>query len=398
MEKIYVEEKSQIKQTSKFSVMLSFCVAIFAMFSIAVFGIANIQGNGISYAASPTGEDLTFYKWENPGQMNVFVDARVNGSIVYSVPLYYSDVNHTNPVFCVERNNPNTQTGTTYTKNSEIDDYGLLYLLNNSFANGVRVLDGNDDDAFESFITQTAIWLYLYEKGDSQNTFTAEEIADLKRANELSYVIPGQIQETTYPLSAGTSVYDVVKALVDDARTASSERKLNVSKASDEFVKSEDGTVYRTSLITVSGSNLINYSVELTLNNGTGSTDGINLIDENGQTLQKTDIPVGTKFYVTIPADMVTTTEQSLRISVTGKFNYLTGNYYVAPSNGDPYQKIVSVTGTTRNDSAYIDYVFVGAPDTGMNKAQTVYFVGLIVLLCGIGIVYANAKPVEVQQ
>ena len=35
------------------------------------------------------------------------------------------------------------------------------------------------------------------------------------------------------------------------------------------------------------------------------------------------------------------------------------------------------------------------SPDTGMTTAQTIYFIGLIVLLCGVGIIYANAKPVE---
>ena len=40
----------------------------------------------------------------------------------------------------------------------------------------------------------------------------------------------------------------------------------------------------------------------------------------------------------------------------------------------------------------------VGSPDTGMNAAQTIYFIGLIVLLCGLGIVYANTKPVESKQ
>ena len=32
-------------------------------------------------------------------------------------------------------------------------------------------------------------------------------------------------------------------------------------------------------------------------------------------------------------------------------------------------------------------------PDTGMGIAQTIYFMGLILLLSGVGIVYANAKP-----
>ena len=33
-----------------------------------------------------------------------------------------------------------------------------------------------------------------------------------------------------------------------------------------------------------------------------------------------------------------------------------------------------------------------------MSAAQTIYFIGLIVLLCGVGIVYANAKPIENNQ
>ena len=37
----------------------------------------------------------------------------------------------------------------------------------------------------------------------------------------------------------------------------------------------------------------------------------------------------------------------------------------------------------------------VGSPDTAMSSVQTIYFIGLVVLLCGIGIIYANAKPVE---
>ena len=47
-------------------------------------------------------------------------------------------------------------------------------------------------------------------------------------------------------------------------------------------------------------------------------------------------------------------------------------------------------------DQAGVELVF--APDTGMNTTQTIYFIGLIVLLCGVGIVYANAKPVQVKQ
>ena len=41
-----------------------------------------------------------------------------------------------------------------------------------------------------------------------------------------------------------------------------------------------------------------------------------------------------------------------------------------------------------------IDYT-PDIPDTGISAAQTVYFIGLIVLLSGVGIIYANVKPTE---
>ena len=59
---------------------------------------------------------------------------------------------------------------------------------------------------------------------------------------------------------------------------------------------------------------------------------------------------------------------------------------------------VVTVTGDTMDVSGGLSIEIVGAPDTGMNTAQTIYFIGLIVLLCGVGIVYANAKPVDARQ
>ena len=74
----------------------------------------------------------------------------------------------------------------------------------------------------------------------------------------------------------------------------------------------------------------------------------------------------------------------------------MAGNYYTA-QNGD-FQKVVTVTGTTTDVSAGAPFQIIPTPQTGMNIAQTIYFIGLIVLLCGVGIVYANAKPVESKQ
>ena len=45
-----------------FSIVLSFAVAIFAIFSTATVGVVSIQENGVSYAApiGTTGESFTF--------------------------------------------------------------------------------------------------------------------------------------------------------------------------------------------------------------------------------------------------------------------------------------------------------------------------------------------------
>ena len=60
------------------------------------------------------------------------------------------------------------------------------------------------------------------------------------------------------------------------------------------------------------------------------------------------------------------------------------------------YQKITDVKimndVITKPLSFKLDYT-PEVPDTGMNTAQTIYFIGLIVLLSGVGIIYANAKP-----
>ena len=70
------------------------------------------------------------------------------------------------------------------------------------------------------------------------------------------------------------------------------------------------------------------------------------------------------------------------------------GTYYVS----DERQKVVTVTGATKDVSSGTEVEFIGTPNTGMNAAQTIYFIGLIILLCGVGIVYANARPVKSKQ
>ena len=64
-------------------------------------------------------------------------------------------------------------------------------------------------------------------------------------------------------------------------------------------------------------------------------------------------------------------------------------------------QKVAFVGTVTQHISKGIVIPFdidVTTEDTGITAAQSVYFIGLIILLAGVGIIYANIKPREVRE
>ena len=129
-----------------------------------------------------------------------------------------------------------------------------------------------------------------------------------------------------------------------------------------------------------------------TENNVKDVENNAKVVDENGAEITALNgLAKGTKFYIRIPADQVSSDTKTLTVEVVGHFDSVVGNYYIA----DGLQKVVTASNTVVVINASDSIDVVGAPNTGMSTAQTIYFIGLIVLLCGVGIVYANAKPAE---
>jgi len=398
MEKIYMEEsRKQRSSLFDFSVVLSFIVAIFGIFSIALVGVVSTQKNGlISYAAPLTSDTFNFVKGGNgTGVITSFTSSGQTGP--FNVEKYYADTAKTISVFCVEHM-ADTQNGPTYNKGAVIDDYGLLYLLNHTSANsGVTVTEYNNS-SLETYITQVAIWMYLYEKekkangsvsSTSMNYISDTDIANIKSAVRISDIDDSNMD---FSLADGT-IYDTyIKPLVDSALSATNYVSVSVSAASDNISKTDDENYYQSDVITVNGnpsSAMSSFDVSVE------GIDGLIVINENGETISSLkNLAPGTKFRIRVPAEKVTETAQNAKISVTGHFNSLTGNYYT----NDGLQKVVTVTGSTIDAKSGTEIEFVGVPDTGMNGIQTIYFIGLVVLLCGVGIVYANAKPVKNNQ
>ena len=116
-----MEENKNRKSVIDGSVVLSFVVAAFAIFSLVAVGF-----NQISYAAvphSPTEDTFTFYATGE--KISVSVDGT---PVNYNVPLYYSDSSKNNTIFCVEHN-ADVLDQTVYNKKEKIPRFSLFKKL-----------------------------------------------------------------------------------------------------------------------------------------------------------------------------------------------------------------------------------------------------------------------------
>lgn len=131
--------------------------------------------------------------------------------------------------------------GKTYNKVSETSDLGLAYIVNQGY---------NNSNETDYFITQSAVWLYLDDKGamqkDTTGTVDAIRSAVYSSANN------------------NNSVAVKIRNLVANAKKAAKEEEpyLNIKTDSVTFELPEDGEYYISDLIAVD-TNLSSYDVKL---------------------------------------------------------------------------------------------------------------------------------------
>lgn len=406
MEKIYEENNDKKPKKLSLSIVLSFAVAIFAIVSLIAVGF-----NQISYAVpNDTMTVIPGMFGSDPAGINGRGDA---GSLY--VPMLFSDsadaLTAQNPVFCIEHGVDYSTDTDGYQSDGEVfDDLGLVYLLNQSKVLGgtgivpanktypgstTDVLSAADYKAVETYVTQIAIWVYMHENypaGDTRHGKLEEESATGVPMNLIKNTITlYSTQDPSKAIYSGNLYNEYVKNLVTAAENSSNYKTVKAVLSSTSITLVGDGDVYQTDKITVAAtpsSDLVNYSVDLS------GLDDAYVVDKNGN--KKTSLDTfapSDYFYIRVPANKVSNDKNTVNITIVGEFqNYIGGEYFLSSGNA---QSMVSVTSENFRiyNSSYIN--FMAAPDTGMTTAQTIYFIGLIVLLCGVGIIYANAKPVE---
>lgn len=408
MEKIYTTSEAKRKKQTFFNKFFNDRGSMVATIIVAIVGIAGLVAfgfNQISFAAPDlTGSSLpdSFVSGEGESTRKAYGEASSmgEGSILPVLGFHgiIDDEGTRVPVFCTEYN-VTYSVGQTYTKGPEITDQGLIYLMSKLYPNKTFTDENGDDydEMIQVWVTQSAIWSYLYEVGDQKNSNFVQWNDKVKAVDKL-FIGSNMTPVLTTP---GTTVFDKlgVTGLIAQAKQYRTTpfTNLKVSKASETISMTNDKKYYQSDKISVVGttsSPLINsfesYSVVFK-----NAPEGTILVDEKGNVYDNIENMAPTsKFYVRVPVDKVKDNNKKIEINIRGNFKMFGANAYTA---GD-FQRVANVGILNRSEdkplTIQLDYT-PKVPDTGMSPAQTIYFIGLIVLLSGVGIIYVNTKPAK---
>lgn len=407
MEKIY-EENRKKKQSffqqffnNKGSMIAVIVVAVVAIVGLVAFGFNQISfaTDGLGGEGVPVADFVS--KWDGAA---IIGQTDIDGVKMGFIPFMKSDGSY---VICTEYMLDYIH-DKEYFYNQPVYDAGLIYLITELD----KVLpSGNEKEKIMSYwLKQTAVWAYLYEDEDKEalNAQNASRAADysLYTVGNLKIVNKLYNQQTKEEITANTG-YFWTDYGIESIYTAARGKKnsssgynysIKLGRENDKISMSSDGKYYITSLYSVTSPNadsLIDYVVDLS-----DAPEGTLIYDANGE--QEKDIEFdhvyignpATKFKLMIPVDKVTDENKMFDISVFADFKgagfveYVSEGYQSVVDEGTIYESADDKIGVEINYTPNV-------PNTGMTTAQTIYFIGLIILLGGVGIIYANAKPQE---
>ena len=412
MEKIYMENNNNNKKNSIFqqvfksqlSKKLSVAMVFVSFFSFLMMGVNNVSysapveipedGLGDSFTTAEVGSQVSGY----------------GGTETFPVFMYSTTTGI--PIFCLERDVP-FLANTTLTKTKSIDDQGLLHVMANTYPH-VTLNDQNGNEfpvEVQTWIAQATIWQYLYQSGAENNQSTSggtsQTIGNIQKVYQLYYDTDGAEKPwcdvtgcyaTSAEANSKVTFYEkYIKNEVDNAMKTdvSVNGAMTMSIANQEISITDDEKYYQTAKVIVGSnkpSSLVSSSVSVDI---VSAPDGTILVDKEGKEIE--DTSGITEFYVRIPVNSVTEDNKVVELSATGNFRIYQGDYY--EGTGAQTVSTVYTTDEPRSTGLEIPINYTpSVPDTGMNLAQSIYFIGLLVLLCGVGIIYANTKPKEKQQ
>lgn len=391
MEKIYMHDNQNKKvrrARKRGSSVTTVLVAIVAVAALIVVGFGQI-----SFAIPEEGVTLG----------NEFTSATPdNNTIVYGqnskfgVNSLLTDKGQ--HVFCIERD-VDYKGDLKYVKSERVLDSGLLYIMSNVYPNK-KIMDGENElpVGVQVWLSQSAVWIYAATSGYKNNTEMTEEVVEGILYETELYGKDGTVLISLSEDEEYQSLYDkygLLELLIEAKKLGTApSNSLDVTKKSEGVSMTSDGKYYQTGFVDVVGT-VLSESIgsfngfELKLNK---APEGTMVVDKDGKEITDlTNLQPGTKFAFKVPVDKVKEENKKMEVSVLGSFDSYAADIYVAEGS----QTVTSVSKINNNLSVPLDLELNYAPtvpNTALNNSATLYIIGLILLLSGLGIFYTSAK------
>ena len=309
----------------------------------------------------------------------------LNGGSGYNVIDYHGvKDNATYKAFCLDRKKLYAQ-NSQYKKAGELadTDYGIVYIITHAQDYYAKTMSAAT--AFSTYetaeevkqmelawMTQVAIWQYQ-DAAFTSNNITAEIFEEGVQINPTTYY--------TYS-SRAVELWKNAKSLAAEAKTAKNSSTLEFTiEKEGSYELNKDAKTIKTGLISspVSG-----FSLDLS-----NAPKGTKVYDETGKEVDASNITV-TKFYLVFPIDNVNNYTFDFNVpAATLKGGAYTGYKYTTTA-GD-YQPLVLVT--PKNINGAINFKGSHVEDTASMISRSIYLIGFLILIAGIGLIYANVKP-----
>ena len=425
MEKIYVENNNKHKKNFDGVSILSFLVAVIAIISLIAVGF-----NQITFATNQVQGD------ELGNEFSVKTESENTNKLLsdksFPIMMHFAEITcqgedngcvggkKTIPIYCLQREKDTVDTKYKLSTDSAlVNDYGLVYLMANLYPNvelvpSYDITGTNTDHKVETWISQALIWTYLKDTGldptskmsgdDKQHVFTSTYIKYDANINEMSsdkvgYTEEDHILVDSYKVKGTNMTAKQVYEKALEIHKVADPYKVSLSEEGEVSVD-DDNKYYFSKKITVQGAvadgslgEFKSYSITIPED---APKDTIIVGEDYKEIKDLKNISAGTKFYIRVPIDSVDEAV-NMKLDVVGNFDTLAAYRYVGSNTGD-FQELTALKNVPTTRPAIYNLDITPSPDTGSSMAQTIYFIGLIVLLCGVGIVYANAKSSQVKE
>ena len=394
MEKIYMHDsEKKVKKGKKKQIVLG--GVLLAIVAVAALVITTFSG--ISFAIPEEGVVLG----DKFTSAAIVTNDRIIGETGnFTVNRFATTDGDT--VFCLERDiayKPNLE----YKKDITINDAGLVYLMANLYPSvSFKADDGSDLSlGAQVWLTQSAIWIYAAQNNYPNNTLMTQDLIKSVETEKKIYDTSMNIvaEVTDADVAAGKQTlyqkYGIDK-LLDDANTLKNipANRLDVTRKTNNISLTSDGKYYQTDYIsvvgTVSSEKIGKFNgYQVTLAN---APEGTIVIDEEGNEIKDlSNFSVGTKFAVRVPVANLKESNKELQISVLGSFDTYIAHRYIYTGS----QTVTAVKRINNNLSAPLNIQMnytPTVPNTALDNTNTLFFIGIILLLSGLGVFYTSAK------